>query len=135
MRKERLWRRKIPRNELFDNGKSQGKDSKLTSNARYYLVLRHLKSQFKELHVTLVCDEDHKEVFPEVAIIAFKNNKNLKSDLARAILPDINEEGRCEACGGKKPCLLNSHMESTTTFKSKHSNEIYQIKTNFNRIS
>ena len=87
----------------------------------------------KELHVILVCDEDHKKVFPEVPIIGFKNNKNLKSHLVRAALPDIDEVGKCEPCGGKRPpCQLCSNMKNTSTFKSKHSDEVYQIKKNFN---
>ena len=53
-------------------------------------MFRHLKSQLKEFHVILARDEDHKTVFPEVPIIGFKNNKNLKSHLVRAAVPDIN---------------------------------------------
>ena len=94
---------------------------------------RHLKCRLKELHVILACHEDHEKVFPDVPIIGFKNIKNLKSHLVIAVLPDINEEGRCESCGGKRPpCLLCRDMGNTNTFKSKHSNKIYQIKKNFN---
>ena len=75
VRKEILWARKISRNELLDKEKSQGNDSKLTFNVTYYPVFRHLKNQLKELHVILDCDEAHKNVFPEVPIIGFKNNK------------------------------------------------------------
>ena len=53
-------------------------------------MFRHLKSQLKELHVILACDEDHKKVFPEVPIAGFQNNKNLNSHLVRAAVPDIN---------------------------------------------
>ena len=36
-------------------------------------------------------------------------------------------------CGGKRPpSQLCSNMKNTRTFKSKHSNEVYQIKKNFN---
>ena len=79
------------------------------------------------------CDEDHKKIFPEVPTIGFKNNKNLKSHLVRAALPDINEVRRCEPCGGKRPSSkFSSNMENTITFKSKHLNEVYQTKKNFN---
>ena len=82
-------------------------------------MFRQPKSQLKELHVILTCDEDHKKVFPEVPIIGFKSNKNLKSHLVRAALPDINEVGSCESCGGKRPlCQLCSNMKSTSTFES-----------------
>ena len=91
------------------------------------------ENQLKELHITLACDEDHQKVFPEEPVIGFKNNKNLKSDLVRAALPDNNEVGRCEPCGGKRPsCQLCSNMKNTSTFKSKHSNKVYQIKKNLN---
>ena len=124
--REYFGQEKIPRNELLDEERSQGNDSKLTFNVMYYPVFRHLKSQLKELHVILACNEDDKKVFPEVPIIGFKNNKNLKSHVVRATLPDINEVGRCEPCGGKRPpCQLYCNMKSTSTFKSKHSDEVY----------
>ena len=66
-------------------------------------MFRHLKNQLKELHVVLACVEIHKKAFPEVPIIGSNNNKNLKSHLVRASLPHVNEIGRCEPCGGKKP--------------------------------
>ena len=120
---------------MLDKEKSQGNDSNLTFNVTYYPVFRHQKSQLKELHVILAWDEDHKKVFPEVPIIGFKNNKNLKSRLVRAALAYINEVGRCEPCGGKRPrSQLCSNMKNTSTFKSKRSNEVYQMKKNFKCI-
>ena len=103
LRKEIIQIRKIPRKKLLDKEKSQGNDSKLTFNVTYYPLFRHLKSQLKELYVILACEEAHKKVFSEVQITGFKNNKNLKSHLVRAAPPDINEVGRCEPCGGKRP--------------------------------
>ena len=49
--KEILQAIKIPRNELLDKENSQGNDGKLTFNVMYYPLFRHLKSQWKELHV------------------------------------------------------------------------------------
>ena len=103
VRKEIFRGGKTPRNELPDKETSQGNDNKLTYNVTYYPLLRHLKSQLKELRVILACDEDHKKAFPEVPIIGFKNNKNLKSRLVRAALQDIKEVDRCKPCGGKRP--------------------------------
>ena len=131
--KEITCTRKIPRNELLDQEKSQGNDSKLKFNVTYYPVFRHLKNQLKELLVILACDEHHKKVFPEVPIIGFKSSMNLKSHLMRAVLPDVSEVARCEPCGGKRPpCQLCSNTKNTSIFKSKHSNEVYQIKKKFN---
>ena len=36
-------------------------------------------------------------------MIALENNKNLKLDLVRAVLPDFNEVVRCRLAGGKGP--------------------------------
>ena len=91
-------------------------------------MFKHLKSQLKELQVIVACYENNIKVFPEVPMIGFKNYKNLKSHLVRADLPDINEVGRCEPCGGKRPpCQLSSNMKNASTFESKHSSEVYQI--------
>ena len=79
-------------------------------------MLRHLKSQLKKLHIILACDENHKKVFPEVPVIGFKDNKNLKSYLVRANLPDINEVGRYEPCIEKRPCQLCSNMKNTSIY-------------------
>ena len=96
-------------------------------------MFRHLNNQLKEWHLILVGHEAHKKAFPEVPIIGFKNNKNLKSHLVRAVLPDLNEVGRCEPCGGKRPpSQLCSNMKNTSTFTSKHSNKYYQTKKIFN---
>ena len=96
-------------------------------------MFRHLKSQLKELLVIPACNEDPDKVFPDVPIIGFKNRKYSKSYLVKASLPDISEVGRCEPCCGKTPpCQLCSNMKNTNAFKSKHSNEVYQIKKKFN---
>ena len=124
--KDFTWKEDTVLNSQIRKKKSQGNDSKLTFNVAYCPVFRHLKNQLKELHVILRCGKDYNKVFPEVSITGFKNNKNLKSHLVRAALPDINEVGRCKPCGGKRPaCQLCSNMKNTSTFKSKHSNEVY----------
>ena len=118
---------------MLDNENSQGNDSKLTLTVKYYQVFRNLKSQFKEIHVILAWDEYHRKVFPEVPIFGFKNSKNLKSHLVRDPLSDINEVCRCKPWGGKRrPCQLYSKLKNINSCKSKHSNEVYQIKKNFN---
>ena len=66
-------------------------------------MFRYLKYQLKELHIILACDEEHKKVFLDIPVTGFKNNKNLKLHLVRAVLPDINEVVIFEPCGGDRP--------------------------------
>ena len=46
---------------------------------------------------------------------------------------DFASGKRKNSSGEKRPpCQLRSNMKTASTFKSEHSNEFYQIKTNFN---
>ena len=51
--------------------------------------------------MTLASDDGHKKVFPEVPVIGFKINKNLKAQLARSQLPVLDEVSRSKPCGEK----------------------------------
>ena len=51
--------------------------------------------------MTLASDDGHKKVFPEVPVIGFKINKNLKAHLARSQLPVLDEVSRSKPCGEK----------------------------------
>ena len=56
-------------------------------------------------------------------------------DVTVSLIEGLRETdlGRCELCDAKRsPRQLCSNMKNTSTFKSKHSNEVYQIKKNFN---
>ena len=50
----------------------------------------------------LASDDGHKKVFPDVPMIGFKINKNLKAHLVRSQLPDLDEVCRSHPCGGKR---------------------------------
>ena len=84
------------------------------------------------MHVILAPDERHKEVFPDVLLIGFKNNNILGDHLVRSQSPDIKGTGMPKPCGGKRPpCYLCKNMKHTCTFKSKHFNEVYKINNNY----
>ena len=46
----------------------------------------------------LACEDEHKKVFPDVPMIGFKNNKNLKAHLLRLHLPDLDEVEQSKPC-------------------------------------
>ena len=81
----------------------------------------------------LAPDDGHKKKFPDVPMIGFKINKNLKAHLVRSQLPDLDEVGRSKPCGGKRPpCYLYENMKDTGTFKSKHLNGVHKINKKYN---
>ena len=58
--------------------------------------------------------------------------ENLKVHLVRSHLPDLDEVGRSNPCGGGiPPCHLCKNMKDTCTFKSKHLNEVHKINKNY----
>ena len=83
--------------------------------------------------MNLASDDGHKKVFPDVPMIGFKLNKNLKAHLVRSQLPDLDEVGSFKRCGGKgPPCNLCENMKDTCTFKSKHLNDVHKINKKYN---
>ena len=79
--KEILRARAIPRDAPLEKVNNQEKQNKIIFNITYHPVF-------------LASDDRHKKVFPNVLLIGFKNNKNLKAHLVRSQLPDLDEVGR-----------------------------------------
>ena len=131
IRKEILWARAIPRDALLEKVNNQEKQNKIIFNIAYHPVFRNVRKILEELHVILASDDEHKKVFPDVPLVGFKNNKNLKAHLVRSQLLDLDEVGRSKPCWGKRPpCHLCENIKDTWTFKSKHLDEIHKIDKN-----
>ena len=94
VRKEILRTRAIPRDALLEKVNNQEKQNKITFYITYHPVFRNNRQILKELHVILASAEEHKKVFPDVPMIGFKNNKNLKAHLVRSQLPDLAGQNR-----------------------------------------
>ena len=132
VRKEILRARAIPRDALLEKVNNQEKQNKITFNITYHPVFRNVRKILEELHVILASDDGHKKVFPDVPLVGFKNNKNLKAHLVRSPLPDLDEVDRSKLCEGKRPpCHLCENIKDTCTFKSKHLDEIHKINKNY----
>ena len=59
--------------------------------------------------------------------------KKLKLHLVRSKLPDLDELGRSQPCGGKRPpCHLCENIKDTCTFKCKHLDEIHKTNKKYN---
>ena len=79
IRKEKLRAGAIPRDALLEKVYNQEKKDKITFNITYHPVFRDVRKILEELHVILASDDGHKKVFPDVPMIVFKINKNLKN--------------------------------------------------------
>ena len=133
VRTEILQARAIPRDALLEKVNNQEKQNKITFNITYHPIFRDVRKILEELHAILGPAVGHKKVFPDVPMIGFKINKNLKAQLVKSQLPDLDEVGRSKPCGRKRPpCYLCENMKDTCTFKSKHLNEVHKINKKYN---
>ena len=66
----------------------------------------------------LAPDKKHKEVFPDVPVVGFRNGKSFKDYLLKAAVPKTNKIERCEPCG-KKTCLAFNSIRTTATFTTE----------------
>ena len=133
--KEILRARAISRDALSLSEKvnNQKKQNKIGFNITYHSVFRDVRKISEELHVIFASDDGHEKVSPDVPMIGFKINKNLKVRLVRSQLQNLDDVGRSKPRGGKKPpCHLCENMKDTCTVKSKNLNEVHKINKKYN---
>ena len=118
--------RRLDRATLLANAvnrtNDQGRGERVTLVATYHPALNNLGKVARKLHPMLTNSEEHREVFPEPSLIAFRRCKNLKDILVRARL---NSEGNggidkkgCSRCG-KSRCQVCNVMSNSEHFHSK----------------
>ena len=133
VRKEILRAGAISRHSLLQKVKNKEKQNTTTFNITYHPVFRDVSKILEELHVILASDDGHKEVFPDVPLIGFKNDKNLKAHLVGSQSPDLDEEGRSKPFARRRtPGHFCQNIKDTCTFKSKHLDEIHKINKKYN---
>ena len=101
IRKQILRAREHYRNDLLEKEKQQMSEKKLKFNITYYQAFQNVRRIMEELQISLTPNKEHKEVFPDVPVVGFRNGKSLKDYLVRAKLSKLEESGRCEPCGKK----------------------------------
>ena len=128
VRKQVLRVRSFSRDSLLDKESTRDEQNKITFNLTYYPAFQNVKKILAELHLLLTPDVAHKTVFTNVPTIGFKNDRSLKNHLVRAVLPNIDAEGRSKPCGGKKrSCEVCKSVNDTSHFKRRDTGETFDI--------
>ena len=128
LRKQVLRGRAICRDALLNRERTLQEKTQVTFNFIYYPVFKDVRKILKELHLLLTPDQAHKRVFSEVPIIGFKNAKSLKDHLVRAVLPQLDREGRSKLCEGpNRSCVVCDSVKDTAKFKKAESEETFDI--------
>ena len=83
----------------------------------------------------MVISDEHRKVFPEPPLIAFRRCKNLKDILVRARLSNEgnggNDKKGCSRCG-KSRCQVCNVMSNSEHFHSNIESRKYRINNSFN---
>ena len=117
--------REHSRKELLEREKAEASEPKLTFNITYYPAFQNIRNIFKELHLLLAPNKEHKTVCPNVPVVGFRNGQSLKDYLVRAALPKTNEAGRCQPCW-EKTCWVCNSIRTTTTFTTEACGESFE---------
>ena len=115
------------RDSLLERGNTRTSESKLTFTITYYPAFQNVRSILEELQILVAPDKEHKNVFPEVSIVGFRNGKSLKDYIVKAALPKMHNAGGSEPCG-KGTCQVCDHIITTNTFTTKALGEIIKIQ-------
>ena len=81
----------------------------------------------EEFQILLAPDKEHKNFFPAVPIVEFRNGKSLKDYMVRAALPNMNNAGGSERCG-KGTCQVCDLIITSNTFTAKVCGEVFKIQ-------
>ena len=131
--------RRLDRATLLANSgnrtNAQGRGERVPLVATYHPALNSLGKVARRLHPMLTNSEEHREVFPEPPLIAFRRYKNLKDMLVRARLSNEGNGGTdekgCSRCG-KSRCQVCNVMNNCEHFHSNIDSRKYRINYSFN---
>ena len=131
--------RRLDRATLLANSENrtdtQGRRERVPLVATYHPALNSLGKVARRLHPMLTDSEEHREVFPEPPLIAFRRCKNLKDILVRARLNNEGNGGTgkkgCSRCG-KSRCQVCNVMSNSEHFHSNIDSREYRINYSFN---
>ena len=79
------------------------------------------------IHLVLALDNEHNNVFRDVAIVGFRRAKTLKDIRVRVKISEIKNKGWCGPCKGPR-CEICKHIVHSRNFTSSTSKCTYEIR-------
>ena len=127
-RVRRLDRETLPAET--DRGPNPGRGDRIPLVITYHPAFNSVGKTIRSLHSMLSNSEEHREVFPEPPVTAFRRCKNLKDLLVMARLATYNncDERGCTRCE-KSRCQVCKSMSESDSFYSHATSKEY--KSNF----
>ena len=128
--------RRLDRETLLaetDRGPNPGRGDRIPLVITYHPAFNSVGKAIRSLHSMLSNSEEHREVFPEPPVTAFRRCKNLKDLLVRARLATNNncDERGCTRCE-KSRCQVCKSMSESDSFYSHATSKEYKINFSFN---
>ena len=80
-------------------------------------------------HCILSLGHDHKKLFPETPMVAFRKPKSLKDILVRAIIKSQSTEpNMCGGCNGRSDCQVCRIMTNSDKFTNKDKSRTFNLR-------
>lgn len=97
-------------------------------NLTYHPAFSKVKNILQDIHLLLMPNQEHRDVFAAPPIVGFRRGKNLKDMLVRAKLP-VKEKvcGGSQKCGSKR-CGVCDYVEETDSFTNRSSSSSFKIQ-------
>ena len=78
----------------------------------------------------LGCDEEHRNVYQQKPMVAFRRAKTLKDKLVRARLPQytVSTKKGCAPCAKRRNCDVCHYIASSTTFSTYDKSRTFDIR-------
>ena len=115
-----------------DVGHNRGKVDRIPFVVTYHPALNGIRKAIGKLQPMLAASEEHKMVFPEQLLVAFRRASNLKDNLVRAKLPPVPGDSvkGCFRCG-KSRCQVCKFMFEGDKFVCHVTGKGYKINSRF----
>ena len=77
-----------------------------------------------------MCDEEHRRVFADMPLVAFRRTKSLSDILVRAAVPKARDQSEigCRGCHGRRDCEVCDMIQEATDFTSNTTRRDFDIR-------
>jgi len=120
----------LDRNSILEGNSRGGVRSKgreIFSAVFHPALRKKVYSIFREAHVILECDEEHKKLFPSILIVSFRHAKTLQDILVRSKLTSGDQEGTCQGCQ-KSNCQVCNYIVNSGSFENSDKSRTFTIR-------
>ena len=125
--------RPCDREGLLNRQNMDQSDGRIPLVLTYHPALNKVYEILRDTSNVLLVDQKHKELFQNKVSLSYRRAKNLKDQLVRAKLPEVDggiwilSVRGCYKCNGRKSCKICGLIQDGDSFQNSHENRSFNI--------